>query len=149
MFEGGIRVCSAIRFPGRISSGSVNDQFLTSLELFPTLLNLAGVSPPEDVTLDGFDMLPILTGQQESPRNEMFWKRREKEAARVGDWKWVKNADGEYLFNLTEDLEEKHNLTGKNSAKLAEMRAHFIDWQQRMEEAEPGAGRFGIIDFSV
>ena len=67
----------------------------------------------------------------------MFWKRREKEAARVGDWKWIKNADGEYLFDLATDLEEQHNLAETNPKQLAEMRAHFARWQQEMEDAEP------------
>jgi len=137
MFEGGVRVCAAIRFPRRIPSNTVNDQFLTSLELFPTLLNLADVDPPKDIVLDGFDMLPVLTGEQPSERNEMFWKRREKEAARVGNWKWVRNSSGEYLFNLSEDLEEQTNLADKRPDKLAEMRAHFARWQHEMAEAEP------------
>jgi arylsulfatase A len=137
MFEGGVRVCAAVRFPERIPAGSVNDQFLTSLELFPTLLSIAGVEPPAEVVLDGFDMLPILAGEKDSPRNEMFWKRREQEAARVGNWKWVKNADGEYLFDLSEDIGEKTNLAGKQPEKLAEMRQHFARWQQQMQDAEP------------
>jgi arylsulfatase A-like enzyme len=137
MFEGGIRVCAAIRYPGRIPSSSVCDEFLTSLELFPTLLSLAGTAPPEDVILDGFDMLPVLTGEKSSSRSEMFWKRREKEAARVGNWKWVRNADGEFLFNLKDDLQEQTNLAGRNPGKLAEMREQFAHWQDEMELAEP------------
>ena len=137
MFEGGIRVCAAIRYPGRIPSASVDDQFLTSLELLPTLTKLAGVSPPDDIVLDGFDMLPVLAGETESSREEMFWKRREKEAARVGDWKWVRNASGEFLFDLKDDLEEQNNLAETNPDQLAVMRAHFARWQEAMEAAEP------------
>jgi arylsulfatase A len=137
MFEGGIRVCAAIRFPGRIPAGTVNDGFLTSLEVFPTLLKLAGVAPPEGVVLDGFDMLPVLADQDDSPRNEMFWKRQDQEAARIGDWKWIRNAEGEFLFNLAEDLAEKNNLAEQNPDRLHEMREHFARWQQQMDQAEP------------
>lgn len=46
------------------------------------------------IELDGFDMLPVLRGEQPSPRAEMFWQRRGDKAARVGDWKWVESSRG-------------------------------------------------------
>jgi len=137
VFEGGIRVCCLIRYPGRIPAGSVNDEFLTSLEIFPTLLNLAGVDPPQGVVLDGFDMMPMLADGKPSPRREMFWKRCAKEAARVGHWKWVRNETGTYLFDLSKDLSEKNNLVEKLPGKAVEMQHHFEDWLKRMDEAEP------------
>lgn len=138
MFEGGVRVCAVARFPGRIPAGSVNDEFLTGLEILPTLLNVAGAEPPEDVTLDGFDMMPMLTGDAPSPREQMFWKRREREAARVGDWKWVRNGDGEFLFNLADDIEEQDNLIEEEPARARQLREAFEDWHHEvMVEAEP------------
>ncbi len=136
-FEGGIRVCAAVRYPGHIPAGSVCDEFLTSLEWFPTLLNLAGVAPPMGVVLDGFDMLPVLAGKEPSQRHEMFWKHQEKEGARVDDWKWVRTADDEFLFNLADDVGEKHNLAGTQPDQLATMRNHFSRWQTAMDAAEP------------
>lgn len=137
MFEGGVRVCSVVRYPKRIRPGTVNGEFLTSLELFPTLLNLAGVAPPEGVVLDGFDMMPMLAEGKPSPRKEMYWKRRAKEGARVGDWKWVRNESGTYLFDLSKDLSEKNSLVEKMPEKAAEMQGHFENWLKHMDEAEP------------
>lgn len=138
MFEGGVRVLSLVRYPPELPGGSVCDEFLTSLELFPTLLNLAGVEPPQGVKLDGFDMLPVLAGEQPSPRTEMYWKRRKKEAARVGDWKWVRNSHGTYLFDLSQDLGEQNNLAEKRPEKVAELEGKFEDWlHETMVEAEP------------
>jgi len=137
VFEGGIRVCCAIRYPKRIPAGTVNREFLTSLELFPTLLNLSGVAPPEGVVLDGFDMMPMLTEGKSSPRKEMYWKRRAKEAARVENWKWVRNESGTFLFDLSKDIREKNNLIDKMPEKAAQMQQHFEDWMKRMDEAEP------------
>ncbi|NQT17241.1 MAG: sulfatase-like hydrolase/transferase, partial [Planctomycetes bacterium] len=137
VFEGGVRVCSVVRYPTRIRPGTVNGEFLTSLEIFPTLLNLAGVAPPEGVVLDGFDMMPMLGEGKPSPREEMYWKRRAKEAARVGDWKWVRNESGTYLFDLSKDLSEKNDLVEKMPDKAAEMQGHFENWLKRMDEAEP------------
>ena len=67
----------------------------------------------------------------------MYWKRREKEAARVDDWKWVRNADGEFLFDLSEDLGEQRNLISEEPELAAEMAQHFADWQTEMDAAEP------------
>jgi arylsulfatase A len=136
-FEGGIRVLALARFPGRIPTGSVNDEFLTSLEVFPTFAALAKASPPKDVILDGFDMLPVLMGKQPSPRTEMYWKRQDWEAARVGDWKWVRHGEERFVFNLADDVGEKTNLATKQPEKLAELEGKFREWQKAMDAAEP------------
>ncbi|MCH5374747.1 MAG: sulfatase-like hydrolase/transferase, partial [Planctomycetes bacterium] len=137
VFEGGIRVCCLLRYPPRIPAGSVNGQFLTSLEIFPTLLHLAGVQPPENLVLDGFDMMPVLADGQPSPRKAMFWKRREMEAARVENWKWIRNAAGTFLFDLSQDIGEKRNRIDTMPEKAAELEAQFDRWQQEMKAAEP------------
>ena len=67
----------------------------------------------------------------------MFWKRRAKEAARVGAWKWVRNETGTYLFDLSKDISEKNNLVDELPEKAAEMQRHFENWLQRMDAAEP------------
>lgn len=137
MFEGGVRVCCVIRYPGVIPANSVNDEFLTSLELVPTLLNLTGTNPPEGVVLDGFDMMPMLAEGKPSPRKTMFWKRRAKEAARVGHWKWIRNEEGTFLFDLSKDLEERNNLAERMPEKVLEMERAFQHWREEMDRAEP------------
>lgn len=136
-FEGGIRVCALARYPGKIPAGSVCDEFLTALEVFPTFTKLAGAAAPAGVKLDGFDALPILTGKEKSPRQEMFWKRQDWEAARIGDWKWARHGDQQFVFNLAEDLGEKRNLAESRTDKLSELTAAFRAWQAEMNAAEP------------
>lgn len=138
-YEGGVRVCSLIRYPGRIPAGTVNHQFLTSLEIVPTLLKLAGLAPPEDVILDGFDMMPTLTSSSPSPRTDMYWKRQAGEAARVGNWKWIREKGMTFLFDLSKDIGEQNNLADQMPGKTAEMQKHFEAWLKRMEAAEPRA----------
>jgi arylsulfatase A-like enzyme len=137
MFEGGIRVPCLVRLPGRIPAGSVCDQFLTSLEIVPTVLKLAGIDPPADLVLDGFDMLPVLAGRQPSPRQEMFWERRSDRAARVGNWKWVDSAAGSGLFDLSTDIAEQQDLSQQRPEVLRMVRERFQDWKRQMEQAEP------------
>jgi len=137
MFEGGLRVPCLVRFPGRIPPGTVCDEFLTALEVFPTIVAAAGTKPPERVVLDGFDMLPVLAGRRESPRTEMFWQRRADRAARVGNWKWVDSRRGDGLFDLRNDVAEQHDLSAEKPEVLAMMKERFAAWKKRMDEAEP------------
>jgi arylsulfatase A len=136
MFEGGIRVCALARYPGKIKPGSVNNEFLTSLEVFPTLTKLCGATNPAGVKLDGFDMLPILTGAAKSSRTDMYWQRQDHSAARVGDWKWIRLGKKEMLFNLATDVGEKTDLINSEPAKAAELRQKFDAWKQEMDASE-------------
>ena len=109
----------------------MSNEFLTSLEILPTILNAVDQPLPSDIILDGFDMMPVLTGEQASSRTEMFWQRRNDKAARVEDWKWVESARGNGLFNLKEDIGETNDLSESHPDKLQEMKQHFADWRAR------------------
>ncbi len=137
MFEGGIRVPCIVRWPGKIPAGSTNNEFLTSLEIFPTLCAATGTAPPEGNTLDGFDMLEVLQGKKKSPRQEMFWQRRLDKGARVGHWKWVQSGRGNGLFDLRNDVAEKKDLTKDKPEILKMMKARFANWKKEMQAAEP------------
>jgi len=137
LFEGGIRVPCLIRWTGKIPANSVCGEFVTALDILPTLCEATGAKPPDGVTLDGYDMLPVLKGGQASPRTEMFWQRRGDRAARVGHWKWVASSAGNGLFDLSRDIGEANDLSNECPAKLAELKARFARWQKEMNSAEP------------
>ncbi len=135
--ESGVRVCSIARWPGRLPSGTVNNEFVTSLEIFPTLLAAAGVPPPQGVVLDGFDMLPILAGKEASPRKEMFWHERENKACRVGNFKWVESDKVNGVFDLSQADGEKHDLSKERPELAAQLKARFESWRREMDASEP------------
>ncbi len=135
--EGGLRVPCLARWPGVFPAGAVRDDFLTSLEVLPTLAAAAGAPLPQGVTLDGFDMAPVLKGQAASPRTEMFWQRRDDRAARVGNYKWVESAKGTGLFNLAKDVGERHDLSAQEPAVLTRLKERWAAWRKTMDEAEP------------
>jgi arylsulfatase A-like enzyme len=137
MFEGGLRVPFLARWPGVLPAGAVRDDFLTTLEVFPTLAAAAGAEDPKGVVLDGFDMLPVLKGKVASPRTEMFWQRRDDRAARIGSYKWVESSKGSGLFDLSKDIGEKDDLSQKQPEVLDKMKKGWAGWRKRMDEAEP------------
>ncbi len=137
MWEGGLRVPFLMKWPGKVPAGKVTDEFLTSLEILPTLLAATGTPAPDGLKLDGFDLLPVLRGELPSPRSEMFWQRRSDVAARVGPYKWVQSSKGSGLFDLSTDLGEEHDLSTEKPDVLERLKACFAAWQAEMEASEP------------
>ncbi len=140
MWEGGVRVLALARWTsGGIPAGSINDSFLTSLELYPSLASATGASLPNGVKIDGFDWWSTLRGESESPRTEMFWKRKETKAARIGNWKWVDmGKGGGGLFDLSKDIGERNDLSSKHPETLSRLKHRFDEWHhETMFDAEP------------
>jgi len=137
LWEGGLRVPFVARWPGMIPAGRVSDEFLTTLELMPTLAAAAGAELPTGVILDGYDMLPTLAGKGSSPRTEMFWEFRDQKAARVGNYKWLESEQGRGLYDLSSDLSEKNDLSQKSPAIADSISARWNAWRRQMDQAEP------------
>ena len=137
MWEGGLRVPFIVRWPGTLPAGKVTNEFLTTLEVMPTLQAAAGAERDKGIALDGFDMLAVLKGEVPSPRKSMFWQRRSDKAARLGEWKWLDSAKGKGLYNLTQDPGEKTDLTAQMPEKAAELQALWQAWRREMDDTEP------------
>ncbi len=146
-FEGGLRVPFLARWPGVLPAGKTTDEFITALEILPTLAAAGGAKLPAGVKYDGFDLLPILKGERPSPRREMFWDWPDGyQAARVEHWKWVSSTPRgrrgevpatEELFDLAADPGETKNLAAAQPGRLAAVKARFAAWQAEMAAAEP------------
>ena len=87
-FEGGMRVPTVIRWPGKIPAGIVNDKMMTAMDLLPTFAKLAQAELPSDRVIDGKDIWSVLTEDASSPHNAFFYfKVNRLEAVRSGKWK--------------------------------------------------------------
>lgn len=87
-WEGGFRVPMLARWPGKIPPGHVTQEPGISMDLFTTALAAAGVPAPKGVTLDGKDLLPVLTGSARSPHEALIGMRGDTLATvRCGPWK--------------------------------------------------------------
>lgn len=137
MWEGGLRVPFIARWPGRIPAGKVTDEFLTALELWPTIAAATGAKLDPEIKLDGFDMLPVLQGKMPSPRREMFWQRRSDKAARLENWKWIEAEKGGGLFDLSNDLGESHDLSKEKPELAVKLKGRFEAWRAEMDAIEP------------
>lgn len=118
-FEGGIREPAIARWPGKIAPGRVERRPAITLDLFPTLLGLAGGKPPTDRAIDGQDIAPVLLGTgQRANEDFFFYIGQNLRAHRSGPWKVVLPAKTAtrpsdphpMLFHLENDPSERNNL---------------------------------------
>lgn len=111
-FEGGMREPTVIRWPGKIPAGKDNDQLMTAMDLLPTFGKLAGAKIPDERTIDGQDVWPVLAGEADSPHEMFFYHGGDVlKAVRSGPWKlhWNQGKPTQ-LYHLESDIGEKTNL---------------------------------------
>jgi len=90
VYEGGVRVCAFAAWPGHIPAGSTVDAPIHVTDWYPTLIQLAGGSLDQPLPIDGRDILPLLTGNGPSQREELVINVAPRGGAiRAGDWKLV------------------------------------------------------------
>ncbi|MEL6860318.1 MAG: sulfatase-like hydrolase/transferase [Pseudomonadota bacterium] len=127
LFEGGIRVPMFVKWPARISPGTVVDTPVAHIDLLPTLAAAAGAPLPTDRVIDGRNILPAATGEGEieRPNDALFWSSGTYRVVRAGRWKLQTDSvqDKTWLFDLANDPTEQTNLADENPSKLAELQA--------------------------
>lgn len=117
MFEGGIRVPTIARWPGKIRAGAVSEHVGYFADLMPTAAELTGQKCPKT---DGLSFLPTLLGKPGQARHPfLYWEFYEQggaQAVRMGDWKGISKPWGAplQLYNLKEDLGETRNVAAEH-----------------------------------
>ena len=131
MYEGGLRVTTAFKWPGKIEPGSVTNQRGLTMDIYATLCDVAQVEANHEI--DGISLLPVLRGQRlDNHERDLFFHRREgnqryqgliTNALIRGDWKLLHNSPFEplELYNLKDDPLEKVNLADKARARFNEL----------------------------
>jgi arylsulfatase A-like enzyme len=126
LYEGGTRVVALANWPGRIPAGSVVNQPVHVVDMFPTLTRLAGVGAGKGKPLDGVDVWPAMSKGKPTPRTEVVYDIEPFRAAvRQGDWKLVWHAtlpSRVELFNLADDPGEQHDLAAQQPEKVAALK---------------------------
>lgn len=129
LWEGGHRVPAVAWQPGTIEPGRVTDETAISIDLMPTMLDLAETSAPAGRDLDGISLAPLLRGEGALPERKLYWAYRNRFAVRDGAWKLVAESNQPQLFNLSEDLGEESNLADEQPERAASLLAAYRQWQ--------------------
>lgn len=141
VYEGGLRVPACVVWPGKIKPGSRTSLKALTMDFFPTLCEVAGVSVPHRT--DGVSILPTLLGEsQKELRSGNYFVRREGgpryngltiQALQVGDYKLLQNSPYApmEMYNLKNDPQEKVDLSKKEAGRARDlmtlMRKHIQD----------------------
>ncbi len=122
-YEGGHRVPAIIHWPGHIAGGRTTSEIVSSTDMYRTFLNAGGGTEPDQV-LDGYDLMPFLTGTAEaSPRSEYhYFRGNTLEAIRSGPWKLRLANEKPQLFRLRKDPGERFNRAEERPDKIKELR---------------------------
>ena len=143
VWEGGIRVPAIVRWPGRIPAGRVTDQVGITMDLTATILSATGSPVPADADLEGIDLLPILEGRAPEVERTLFWRAANgtDRAVRSGDWKLLVNGGATFVFNVRQDVGERHDMANLRQDVAHRLRPLLDEWEADVN-AEAVAGGF-------
>ncbi len=134
--EGGIRVPWIAHWPQVIAGGQVSQQHCMTMDWSATVVQAAGAQAHPEYPFDGISLLPLLRDQVTSFARPLYWRMKYlgQRALRMGDWKYLRIENREYLFNLENDQRERANRARVEPERLAAMRADWERWNAQMPD---------------
>jgi arylsulfatase A-like enzyme len=134
LLEGGLRVPALMRWPGTIAPGATSEQVAITMDWMPTLLAAAGIAPHASYPADGENLLPILAGRQEPHPRKLFWRYHagSQRALRDANWKYLRIAGNEFLFEVAQDPRERANLKQRHKDVFDRLKAEWESWNATM-----------------
>jgi len=149
LFDGGLRVPLAIRWPGVIEPGTVSKDLVTSDDFFPTIAEMLGLDTHR---VDGFSLQPTFDGRGTTGLKALYWHYPHYHhlgyapsgAIRAGDYKLIEWYEESILglkkqvslFNVANDIGELHDLAGEMPEKAQELRQMLYDWRRSIDAQE-------------
>ncbi len=142
-----MRVPGLAWWPGTIPANAVQMEVVSTMDIYPTALEMAGVQLADDRIYDGRNLLPMLKGEREEAVRDTYFYYRGATlfAARKGPWKahfitqWAYTSDNEYmehdpplLYHMDHDPSEKYNLAEEHPEVIEEIRAAVAAHQEAL-----------------
>ena len=149
LYEGGVRVPMMVRWPGVAEPERVSRAPVNSIDVFPTMLDIAGIAVPEQAQVDGESLAPILRGESDTLQREaLYWHyphyhisgMQPGGAIRKGRYKLIEYfEDGEAeLYDLQADLAEANDLLQEHPEKARALQRQLRQWRQSVDAQMPG-----------
>ena len=145
-WEGGIREPYYIKWPGVVSAGSKCNTPVTGTDLYPTLLEIAGLPARPEQHVDGLSLVPLLKGR-DIPDRALFWHyphygNQGGEPSSIisrGKWKLIHyhEDDRHELYDLDEDVSEKTNVASEYPAVVEKYSQDLQSWLGEVDGRKP------------
>ncbi len=149
-YEGGVREPLIVKWPGVTKPGSVCHEPVITTDFYPTMLAMAGTAGDtnHNAHVDGVSIVPLLKDAAAKLRRDaLYWHYPHYHpggatpygAVRAGDWRLVEFYEDNHveLYNLKDDLGEKHDLAAQMPAKAAELRQRLHGWRRAVGAQMP------------
>lgn len=149
LYEGGIRVPLAVRWPGVVKPGSTSETPVLLFDFYPTLCEAVGAELPKSQPVDGVSLMPILRGESHELHDRALfwhfpaylqkhngmdgrWRATPASVIRQGPWKLIEQyeTDSIELYNLEDDISETQNLAQDKPEIASRLLNTLHDWQQ-------------------
>ncbi len=145
-FEGGIREPYFIKVPGLTDKGLSCSTPVSAVDLYPTILDLAGVELRPEEHSDGVSLLPLLRGGSIAAR-PLIWHYPHYgnqggdpvSIIRLGDWKLIHyyETGTDELYNLKDDIGEQSDLSAKKPELVAELHKQLFEYLESVNAKYP------------
>lgn len=136
LFEGGARVPLLVYWPGVTQPGQ-NQSIVQSIDLYPTLVEMAGGNLAHRQSVDGVSLMEVLRHNRTLNRGKPIFGYRAYEdlyaSVRDGDWKLLGYRSGKVeLYNLADDIGETTDLSAQFPEQVERLKAELIAWEKEM-----------------
>lgn len=138
LHEGALRAVALVWWPGKVRAATLGES-MHAVDLYPTLLALAGATPEQDKPVDGIDQWAVIAEGRPGERNEILLNVEEfRGALRMGDWKLILHATlpGKVeLYNLRADPSEEDNQAERDTERVRTMTRRLTEYAWEMAPA--------------
>ncbi len=136
IFEGGTHLFATVRWPkAGLVGGRSWDGLCGALDMFPTLMHMAGLKMPPTQPLDGKDIWPALRDNTPSPVEDYYWAWKNCDGLRTADWKILRYSDHPELYDIRQDISEANDVAAAHPDVVKALTAKMNDWVNSMGAA--------------
>jgi arylsulfatase A-like enzyme len=135
IYEGGTHLPTVIHWPKGNVTNRTWDGLCGALDMFPTLLAMAGLKMPETRPLDGKNIWPALRDNTVSPVESYYWAWRNEDAIRTADWKLHRFFDHNELYDIRTDIGETKNVADAYPDVVKALTAKLNTWADSLGAA--------------
>ena len=147
LYEGGIREPLIVKWPNVTKSGSVCETAVTSIDFYPTILEMTGLQTLSQQYKDGVSLVPLMKAQDNVEREAIYWHYphysnqggRPSGAIRSGKYKLIEFYEDMHveLYDLEKDKGEQTNLANKHPEIVNDMRKKLNQWREDLDAKMP------------
>lgn len=136
LYEGAAKVPFLFKWPGVTKAGSSKEMHVQTTDVFPTLVEIAGVNPSGFEGLEGKSLVNTMKHNQPLNREALYFYRsydgQYASVLRNDNWKLIAYRDGHYeLFKVDEDISEENDLTKEKPELVKELASLLKGWETK------------------